>query len=260
MAKLLFNHVSVGDGYGHMSDIRKDHINMVVARNIIHPDTIAYLGDIDFRVQFRSDWDEAPSSNEGCMKNCSACSLSKSEGEGRVYIRPARFENINPHEPEAMEKLRVGLRKFPQGPSINAFADDVLAALKTFASATGTEKVESFIMAKYPVPGALWHRDNDTNYRALITFFGPGTYWRPNDTMTDADWAQQTEKDELGRFSKGFGRFGREFMDKAQQVERASMALWKGDHHARPLVHAEPTSDVADRGEMRLVMHMDIAP
>lgn len=252
-----FDHVRIGNGFNHFPELRQDNVNLVVSRDAVSPGTLRYLATIDFHEHFRSDWDAALSSVVGCKQKCGACSLFRPANAAVVDIVPGGIGNLDPHQPDAIDVVRTSLRRFPQTPGIDHFAADVLQALKVFTETTNSQKVSSLFIAKYPIPGAVWHRDNDTDMRGLITFTGPGTLWRPNDTVPEADWLQD-QKDERGFPMNSFGLLGRDFMAHAQQVETASMSIWKGDRHARPLIHAEPTDSVVGRKDIRLVMNMNM--
>lgn len=255
---ILFNHVSAGNGTAHMADLNQPAINLVIARDFITSTTQDYLSGIDLRQHFASDWLAAGATPAiGCLKNCGACRLFRDPGDTMVDIIPAIFETTDPRGPETTAMVRTALSKFPAHEGFESLVNDTAHALRTFAAVTGAGRVASYFMAKYTVPGALWHRDNMTDKRGLITLTGPGTFWRPNGTVPAQDWLQD-EHDERGMPMNNFGLFGQDFMTQAQQVGAGSLTIWKGDHHARPLIHSEPTRAVAGPA-LRLVMHMDMA-
>ena len=258
----LYNHAVIGKGMGALKAIQDPEVNLSIATDVVSAGTHDYVNGIDWHGHFKSDWDTTPTPmgrENICRRNCSACTLFEA-AEDRVQITPAVFGPFNPRTDALDGVVRAGLHKFPQGAGFDIFCGDVAGALRGFAEATGAQNISANLVAKYPTGHSTWHRDTYVNIRGLLTFKGPGTFWRPNDDVALTDW-EKDERDSEGRRINSFGQFGKTFMERARQIETGHMSLFKGGLATRrPLIHAEPTYQVTDtRRDMRLLLMMDMA-
>jgi hypothetical protein len=258
MVTYLYNHATIGDGFEALKSIRDPDVNLSIARNVVSPETSEYLRTLDWHGHFKSEWDSSPvpPGREGiCNRNCFACPLEPFHGD-RLAIRPADFGVFDPDD--AADVIKAGLDKFPQSLGLNALEHTIVSAVQGFGLVTDAENVRADVIAKYPVGSSAWHQDGNLHTRGLITFMGPGTFWRPNDTVAEEDWARNVRFDGVGRRMNGYGLFGM-FMEHAEQIETAHMAVFKGGLGSeRPLIHAEPTHSVTNAPrEMRLILTID---
>ena len=256
MIRKLFGHATIGDGLEALKTIADDTVNLSIARDVVDADTDAYLRSIDWHGHFKSDWDTAPvpMGREGiCNRECFACPLQPSNGE-RMAIKAANFGTFDPGDTASI--IKSALHKFPSDSS--PLARTITSAVQGFVNATGAEKVRADLVAKYPVGSSAWHQDGNLHTRALITFLGAGTFWRPNDTVPNDDWKGNVSIDSRGSRRNGYGLFGT-FMERAQQIESGHMAIFKGGLGSEhPLIHAEPTHPVTkDARAMRLLLTID---
>lgn len=257
MVTHIYNHATIGDGLDALKSIADSNVNLSIARGAVSPETEAYLNGIDWHGHFKSDWDTSPvpQGREGiCNRNCFACPLEPSHGE-RMAMKAADFGSFDPAD--TADVIRSGLQKFPTD-GLAAFTQTITDAVKAFVSATGAENVRADLIAKYPVGSSAWHQDGNLHTRGLLTFLGPGTFWRPNHTVAEEEWAGNVKLDASGRRTNGYGLFGT-FMEKAQQIATGHMAVFKGGLGSeRPLIHAEPTHKVTNTArEMRLLLTID---
>lgn len=257
MVTHIYNHATIGDGLDALKSIADSNVNLSIARGVVNSETEAYLNSIDWHGHFKSDWDASPvpQGREGiCNRNCFACPLEPSNGD-RLAIKPADFGVFDPVD--AADVIRTGLHKFPQE-GVGALAQTITDAVLGFAAATSAEKIRSDLIAKYPVGSSAWHQDGNLHTRGLITFMGPGTFWRPNSTVPEHEWTGNVRLDDRGRRTNGYGLFGT-FLESANQIETGHMAVFKGGLGSeRPLIHAEPTHPVAKEARtMRLLLTID---
>lgn len=258
MVTYVYNHATIGDGLAALSSIREPDVNLSIARNVVDPETVAYLHDIDWQEHFQSAWSAAPPppGREGiCNHNCFACPLMPFHGD-RMVIKPADFGVFN--VADTQEVIRAGLHAFPKNSGLVALEQTIIDAIKGFAHAAGAEKIRSDLIAKFDAGSSAWHQDGNVHTRGLITLMGSGTYWRPNDTVAAEEWGGNVRLDERGKRTNGYGLFGT-FMERAHQVETGDMMVFKGGLASeQPLIHAEPTHPVTkSERAMRLLLTMD---
>ena len=161
----------------------------------------------------------------------------------------------------AEELIETKMSTFPKHEGLRSFAQSVLLQAELFCRAAESSGTAVMLMQKGPQIEAVWHADNETDLRALVTWKGEPTFWLPNQEVVD--WSIEKR----GKYRHNFyGLAGTDFLKVARQARVHELVVMQGHMHnptlhivpsgTLPIIHTEPV--LSQTSETRLIQLMNL--
>lgn len=235
-------HMRLGD----LAQIHQPDVHGVQSTRALSPAAIDYLHRLDL-----TEMIETARPGASTQARLSKISLT---GDGDVaahHLGDSLSRTLAPHLPEAQGKSAV-LQDLQDSLS------DLCACFKERADPQGKQpfsgKINYFLLAIRPSVQGIFHRDNHTECRALITLKGAGTLLADESVRSRIDLPHALPERELtqGSSANNYGRPSENFAALIRQADPHHLLIWRGEIENTPAIHCEP--DVLSREDQRLIL------
>lgn len=235
-------HMRLGD----LAQIHQPDVHGVQSARALSPAAIDYLHRLDLTEMIETARPDA-STRAGLSK----ISLA---GDGDVaahHLEASLSRTLAPRLPDVPGKSAV-LQDLQDSLS------DLCACFKGHADPQGEQpfsgKINYFLLAVRPSVQGIFHRDNHTECRALITLKGAGTLLADESVRSRIALPHALPERELtqGSSANNYGRPSENFAALIRQADPHHLLIWRGEIGNTPAIHCEP--DVLSREDQRLIL------